>query len=583
MNINDFIALISGLGLFLYGMNIMGDGLEKAAGDRMEKIIEAMTSNALKGVFVGTVVTGLIQSSSATTVMVIGFVNAGIMSLTQAVGVIMGANIGTTVTAQIIRLGNVDQSAWYLAILNPKTLTPLAIIIGVSLILFSKKKKFNIIGQVLAGFGILFLGMSSMENSVNALRDLPQFQHAFTIFQNPFIGVLIGAGITAIIQSSSASIGILQAAASTGLVTFASAVPIIMGQNIGTCITALLSSVGANKNAKRTAIIHLAFNMIGTVVFLIAIYFYQSTIGFSFWKHAINSGVIADFHTLFNLLNTLLLLPFAGLLVQLSHFFVGGRDEKATIKNLDERFLVTPSVAITQTIKEISNMFELAENNVNLSINSIQEPSINSLGIIEDNEDTVDEMESNITQYLVKIADKPLSEEENKTVSSLFHVITDIERIADHAVNLAETATYIIKEDIKFSSLAKNELNIIFNATKEIVTLAVAAYNNQDPNQSKKIHPCEDIIDLLKEKLRIKHIDRLSQQECNLKSGVIFLDIINNLERIADHCSNIAIAIEQMYSSDGVFDPHNYLRGVHDKQDKGYKELYKYFENKYSI
>lgn len=583
MSITDFLTLFGGLGLFLYGMKIMGDGLEQAAGEKMQKIIEAMTSNIFKGVLVGTLVTGLIQSSSATTVMVVGFVNAGVMKLTQAVGVIMGANIGTTVTAQIIRLGDISANAWYFILLKPKTLAPLAIAIGVALVMFSKKKKLNNIGTILAGFGILFIGMGTMESAVHSLRDLPQFKQAFTAFRNPIVGVLVGAGVTAIIQSSSASVGILQAVASTGLVTFSSAVPIILGQNIGTCVTALLSSIGANKNAKKAAMIHLFFNIIGTIIFLIGIYAYQGIIGFSFWNHSINRGVIADFHTLFNIINTLLLLPFSGILVKLAHLTVRGKEEAKTQQYLDERFLTTPSVAVSQTVKEVTRMGKVAQQNVLLSMDSILNKSTSSIGTIEENENIIDEMESNITQYLIKIADEPLSKEENKVVSGLFHVITDIERIGDHATNLAEITSYIVQEEIEFSDLAKHELTVITDAVKEIMDLAIKAYENQDIELAKKIQPCEDIIDLLKETLRIRHIDRLAQQKCNLKAGVIFLDIVNNLERIADHCSNIGISVEQLRSPEADFDPHQYLKHVHQNKTKEYQQMYAEYEKKYSI
>ncbi|MDK2798893.1 MAG: phosphate:Na+ symporter [Clostridiales bacterium] len=581
MNILDFLTLFGGLGLFLYGMKIMGDGLEKAAGEKMQKIIEAMTSNIFKGVLVGAVVTAIIQSSSATTVMVVGFVNAGIMRLTQAVGIIMGANIGTTVTAQILRLGDIDKSVWYLAMLKPKTLAPLAIAIGVALVIFSKKKKLNNIGEIFTGFGILFIGMGTMEGAVHALRDLPQFKQAFTAFSNPILGVMVGAGVTAIIQSSSASVGILQAVASTGLVTFSSAVPIILGQNIGTCITALLSSIGANKNAKKAAMIHLFFNVIGTTIFLIVIYTFQGLVGFSFWDSSINRGNIADFHTIFNISNTLILIPFAGLLVKFAHLTVRGKEGDMIQQHLDERFLSTPSVAVSQTVKEVVRMSKVAEKNVLLGIDAILNKSTNVFGEIEDNEEIIDKMESDITKYLIKIADEPLSNEENKLVSGVFHIITDIERIGDHAVNLGEIAAYMNQESIEFSDLAKQELAAITDVTKEILSLALAAHEKQDIILAKKIQPCEDIIDLFKETLRVKHIDRLTQQKCDPKAGVIFLDIITNLERIADHCSNIGIAVEQLHSEKTYFDPHQYLHQLHKSQDKEYMDIYQEYKEKY--
>ncbi len=583
MSIFKLITLLGGLGLFIYGMQVMAEGLEKAAGERMQKIIGVMTSNVFKGVLVGTTVTALVQSSSATTVMVVGFVNAGIMKLTQAVGVIMGANIGTTVTAQILRLGDIDKGVWYLTLLRPSTLAPLAVAIGVALIVFAKRKKIKTLGEILAGFGILFIGMNTMEGAVHSLRDLPQFKQAFIAFRNPVWGVLIGAGVTALLQSSSASVGILQAVASAGLVTFSSAVPIIMGQNIGTCITALLSSVGANKNAKKAAFIHLIFNVTGTILFLAIIYIYQGSIGFSFWDSPLNRGGIADFHTIFNVSNTIILLPFAGLLVRLAHFAIRGKEDTKGYQFLDERFLTTPSVAVPQVVKEVIRMAKTAQENVIISMNGILNNSVTDKAQIEENENTIDEMESYITQYLVKLSEESLSNEENKLVSGLFHVITDIERIGDHAVNISEQGEYIIQEEIEFSKRAKHELEVMFTAVNEIVQLAIDSYENQDIKVAHRIQPYEDVIDLFKEKLRVRHIERLSQGKCHLKAGVVFLDIVNNLERIADHCSNIGISIEQLHSPENDFDPHKYLRSMHQNKTEEYKTQYKEFSNKYDI
>ncbi|NLY43595.1 MAG: Na/Pi cotransporter family protein, partial [Clostridiaceae bacterium] len=576
-------TLFGGAAIFLYGMKLMGDGLEKTAGKRMQKIIEAVTSNRLKAVLVGAAVTAIIQSSGATTVMVVGFVNAGIMSLTQAVGVIMGANIGTTVTAQIIRLGDISASAWYFNLLRPNTLAPVVVALGVGLIMFSKKKKLNNIGEILAGFGLLFMGMGTMEEAVKGLRDLPQFKEMFMAFSNPVLGVLIGAVVTAVIQSSSASVGILQAAASTGLVSFSAAVPIILGQNIGTCVVALLSSIGASKNAKKAAMIHLFFNIIGTIIFLSAIYIYQYTIGFSFWNAPVNKGIIADFHTLFNIVNTIILFPFAEVLVKMAHLAIRGKERVKVQKTLDERFISTPSVAVSQTVKEVVRMGEVAKLNVCLSIQSILDKNVSAIGKIEDNEDIIDEMETEITQYLVKIADEPLNKEENKLVSALFNVITDIERIGDHATNLAEIAEYITHNDIEFSQIAREELVTITNAVKEIVGMTMTSLEKQDAKLAMRIQPCEDVIDLLKETLRMRHIDRLSQQKCSLKAGVIFLDIINNLERIGDHCSNIGVAIEQLKSPSSNFDVHQYLRNVHINKTPEYEKMYAEYEKKYSL
>jgi phosphate:Na+ symporter len=583
MKILDFIVFFGGLALFLYGMRTMGDGLEKTAGEKMQKIIESVTGNLLKSVLAGVIVTTLVQSSSASTVMVIGFVNAGIMNLTQAVGIIMGANIGTTITAQIIRLGDLDKSAWYFTMFTPKTLAPIALILGVFLIFFSKKRKHHNIGEILTGFGILFIGMATMENSVMALRSLPQFEQAFASFKNPVFGVLVGSIVTVLVQSSSASVGILQASAAAGLVSFSSAIPIIFGQNIGTCITALLSSIGANKNAKRAAMIHLYFNLMGTVVFLSGIYIYQNVVGFPFWDNTINRGGIADVHTLFNVSNTILLIPFAKTLVFLAQHTIKGVANEKIPNHLDERFLSTPPVAVSQAAKEVLQMAIMVMGNFKLTTQSIWKPNLLEIPKIEDNERVIDTMESQITQFLIKVSDKPLNKIENQLVATMFHTVTDVERIGDHCINICDSVSYMKKEDIRFSDLAKKELYQMVGAVEEILETSVTSYQNRDPRMAQKVQPCEDVIDLLKDRLRIRHIDRLAGQKCDPKAGVVFLDIVNNLERIADHCSNIGIAVEQLAAPDLELDPHLYLSHVHKNMTPEYLNLYNHYEEKYKI
>ncbi len=589
MTIVNILSLIGGLGLFLFGMRAMGEGLEKAAGDRLQKIIESLTSNLFKGVLVGTVVTGIIQSSSATTVMVIGFINAGVMTLRQAVGVIMGANIGTTVTAQILRLAGIESNTWYLAMFKPEYLAPVAIIIGVFMLMFAKRKRNRSIGEILAGFGVLFIGMQTMSDALKPLETMPEIQQAFVVMgQNPILGVLTGTVVTALIQSSSASIGILQAVAATGIVPFSSAVPIILGQNIGTCITAILSSIGATKNAKRAAVIHLAFNIIGTLVFLVAIYAIQFLFGFPFWNDPISMGGIADFHTIFNIINTIILLPFSGGLVKIANFFIksdGHGSHTGTSNLLDDRFLVTPPVAVAQSIKAVIDMITLAYNNYQSCTGLIFKKEKNLtpvLSQISDNENEIDNMESRLTTYLVKISEHDLNEEENNTVSGIFHVITDIERIGDHSLNISESMEHLYDEGLKFSDSAKAELKKMTDAVAEVIELCIRAYSENDLEAAKRVQPIEAVVDILKRDLRQQHINRLTKQECDFNTGIAFLDIVNNLERISDHCSNIAIAIEQNIDEVG-FDPHQYTNHIDEVETEEYKKTFEQYKVKYGI
>ncbi len=585
MGIMNIINLLGGLGLFLYGMNMMGDGLEKAAGDRMSRIIEALTGNLFKGVLAGTLVTGLIQSSSATTVMVIGFVNAGIMRLSQAVGVIMGANIGTTVTAQLISLSGIDATAWYLAILKPSSFAPLLIAVGAFFILFVKSKKLINIGTIIAGFGILFVGMNTMESSVSVLRDLPEFQQLFQSLSNPILGVLVGTAVTAIIQSSSASIGILQAAASTGVVPCSAAIPIILGQNIGTCVTALLSSIGANKNAKRAAVIHLCFNIIGTVVFLVFIYGIQYTIGFTFWNDPITMHGIANFHLFFNVVNTIILLPFTKQLVKLGNFIIPDHHAAvdATTNLLDDRFLSTPPLAVTQAVRETINMAHVAEESLAICQNAIVNRDTSQHGKIEDNEEAIDLYESNITQYLIRITDESLGAYDNKLASSLYHVLIDLERVGDHCNNIFKLNTTAVKENLRFSDAAQHELQVILDATREVLHTAIEAYATESLELAHRLIAYENVVDSMRQTIRIRHIERLSKQKCSIDSAIVYLDMVENIERITDHCANIAAAVEQLLTEKPDFDLHKDPKAFRYENPAEYQQIFDEFAAKYQL
>lgn len=588
MDIFSLISLCGGVAIFLFGMKIMGEGLEKFAGDKMQSIIESLTNNTFKAVLVGTAVTAIIQSSSATTVMVVGFVNAGIMTLGQSVGVIMGANIGTTVTAQILRFAGMDSDIWYIKMLTPKTLAPMLLIIGIVLLMGCKGKKKAIVGEILMGIGILFEGMFLMEGAVGTLKDSAFFQQLFTACENPFIGILAGTVVTAIIQSSSASVGILQTVARTGALSYGAAIPIIMGQNIGTCITAILSSIGANKNAKRAAFIHLYFNLIGSLLFLLLFLVFTFVDGqisnFDVGNILITEGGIANVHTIFNIANTLILLPFSGFLVKLANWSIRGDDQKELpATELDERFLVTPQVAITQVSKSIVNMANLARNSYQHAIAGLLEKEKNAVKEIDQNEEKIDAMETLHTNYLVKIAEKPLNENENKTVSSMFHVISDIERIGDHCKNLSDLIEEMKTRSVVFTDSAKNDLYIIANAVGEILDLTISCFESDSNELAFRIEPLEDVIDNLKDKLKNGHVNRLVAQKCDVQSGIIFIEIINNLERIADHCTNIALSVVQRQSTDEDFNSHDYAKELHREMTSAYEEILDEYQKKYAL
>ncbi|MFY9177824.1 MAG: Na/Pi cotransporter family protein [Caldicoprobacterales bacterium] len=534
MDLSMIIMLLGGLGLFIYGMKMMGDGLEKAAGSRLKRLLEILTENRFMGLLVGTIVTAIIQSSSATTVMVVGFVNAGIMSLQQTVGVIMGANIGTTATSFLIALNLTD-------------IAPVAIFIGVGLMLFSKKHSLRSIGEILAGFGILFMGMDLMSGSMKPLRDNATFHQIIGKVSNPFLGILTGTLMTVILQSSSASIGILQALALQGLIGLDSAIYILFGQNIGTCITALLASIGTSTNAKRAATIHLLFNTVGTFVFLIAM-----TLGAPFVEFI--KGIspdravsqIANAHIGFNIINTALLFPFGNYLVKISEHLVHGKEEKyeeMRLKYLDKRILETPPIAVAQIMKEVVRMASISKNNVQIAMKAFLENDQAAIDEVYRHEDVINYLNQEITQYLVLCNGLELPERDFRLVSGLYHVVNDIERIGDHAENLVEYAEYSMEHNLSFSDMAKSELMEMTNKVMEMLENAFNALKKRDFKLAEMVLEQEEKIDDLKDRLRASHIERLNNQLCAPESGVIFLDIVSNLERVADHATNVVQSV----------------------------------------
>lgn len=586
MDIFSVLTLFGGLALFLYGMNVMGSSLEKLAGSRLERILERLTDNPIKGVLLGLGVTAVIQSSSAVTVMVVGFVNAGIMKLAQAVGVIMGANIGTTVTAWILSLTGIQGDSFLVQLLKPESFSPVLAVVGVALTMFAKRDKKKDVGTILVGFAVLMFGMSAMSGAVKPLADVPEFQQVLVMFSNPFLGVLTGAALTAIIQSSSASVGILQALSITGSVTYGSAIPIIMGQNIGTCVTALISSVGANKNAKRAAMVHLYFNIIGTVLFLTLFYSLNAIFKFSFVSQALDPVGIAIVHTIFNLLSTAVLLPFSSKLARLATLTVrDGKSDAATdlpdMPFLDERFLNTPSFAVEQCRNTTVQMAQLTRATIFAAIDGIGAYTPKLDEQIRADEDRLDLYEDKLGTYLVKLSSKELSERDSNEISKLLHSIGDFERIGDHAVNLLAASKELWEKQLSFSEKAQRELDVIRKAIREIVNTTIDAFVQENLDLAAKVEPLEQVIDEIGVEVKTRHIERLTAGECTIELGFILSDILGNYERISDHCSNIAVCIIQTENT--MFETHGYLNEIKTSGDAGFLKDFNQYRDKYAL
>lgn len=545
MSINDLEALfnfIGGLGMFLYGMNVMADGLQKSSGKKMKKLLEILTNNRLIAILVGAGVTAIIQSSSATTVMIVGFVNAGLMNLSQAVGVIMGANIGTTITSWIVSM-----SEWG-AFFKPEYLAPLFIGIGAFTMLFTKSQKKKLVAEILIGFGLLFIGLTFMSDAIVPYRDAPIFATAFQILgRNPFLGILTGAVVTAVIQSSSASVGILQTLAMNGLVTWNSAIFITLGQNIGTCITAVISSIGANRTAKRAAFIHFLFNFIGAVIFGIVMFALFSLN--KAWAYSdISSVQISIFHTIFNVMNTVVLFPFANQLVKVSELVIRDKakisaektDDKITLRHLDNRILETPTFAVQNAVLEVVRMGETTYDNAKLAFEAVLENDNDKADEVYKQEEVIDEMARLISDYLVQISNLSLSEQQQKLVNHLFYTVGDIERVGDHAENLAELAKFKVENNIEFSGKASEELGGVMEFVTNSLVYAIKARSEASVDFADKSVEYEDLVDYVESELREKHIERLAKNLCKPTSGVVYLDVLSNLERISDHAENIA-------------------------------------------
>ena len=543
MGVFDLLTMIGGLCLFLFGMTVMGDGLERRAGNSLKALLGKLTDSKLKGFLTGLGVTAVIQSSSATTVMVVGFVNSRLMTLKQSIGVIMGANIGTTVTAWILSLGGISGDNLFLQLLKPTSFTPVLALVGTIFLMFSKSSKQKDVGTILLGFATLMFGMDTMSDAVSGLADIPSFQNLFLLFKNPILGVLVGAVLTGIIQSSSASVGILQALSATGAVSYGAAIPIVMGQNIGTCVTALLSSVGANKNAKRAAIIHLSFNVIGTVVWLSVFSLITSLFRPAILDQAASYMGIAVCHSAFNVLCTILLLPLSALLEKLAYLAVPDGEDTAEAVELDERLLATPPVALAQCHNVVLKMASETASGIQMSLQALISGDLTAGEQIRAIEKDVDHYEDILGTYLTKLGRAQISDDDSSEVSKLLKVIGDLERISDHSVNILESVEEMNEKKIVFSDGAKQEMAVLCSALGEILEITMDAFRRSDCETASMVEPLEQVIDHQKTVLRNRHIARLKQGECSVEAGFIWSDLLTDLERTSDHCSNIAVSI----------------------------------------
>ena len=575
------IQLAGGVALFLYGMTIMGAGLEKVAGGKMQSILQKLTSSTIRGILLGTFITGIIQSSAGTIVIVIGLVNSGIMALPQAVGVIMGANIGTTVTGQLIRLADISGDSLLLTIIQPKTFSPVVAFVGMILYVFYKAPKKRNMGQIMMGFGILFTGMFQMESAVAGLRESELFVNLFTKLQNPVLGLLAGLAVTVAIQSSSASVGILQALSSTGVVTWGNAFPIILGTHIGTTFTPMVAAVGASKGAKRSAVIHLYFNLISSVVFLAGIYLIKCTIGVPFWNEILNKGSIANIHTMTSVIAMLFFLPCSGVLSKLAMMTVPNSAEEAqelSMPVLDERLFKSPAVALQQAKNAVVKMSRRAARNVGLATPLLLKMDEDVVSAIDVRENLIDRMEVDISNYLIKLADQELGDAESHEVTELLNFVTECERIGDYAVNIKEKAQELTDKEVTFSEKAQQELKLLDNALEKILTLTTDAFEFDDARTASQVEPLEQVIDDLKEEMRTRHIHRMQQGSCGIEAGFIWSDLLTNLERVSDHCSNIACCMIE--GADHNLHRHEVLQSIRgsgeifDREYSSYRQKY---------
>lgn len=585
MDIFGILTMVGGLAMFLYGMSVMGSGLEKMSGGKLEKILESLTSNPIKAVLLGAGVTAVIQSSSATTVMVVGFVNSGIMKLSQAIGIIMGANIGTTVTSWLLSLTGIESSNFFLRLLKPSSFSPILAIIGVILYMSGKEKKKDI-GEIMVGFAVLMFGMETMSGAVEPLADVPEFTNVLTMFHNPILGVLVGAGLTAIIQSSSASVGILQALSVTGAFTYGSVIPIILGQNIGTCVTAMISAVGANKAAKRTAFVHLYFNIIGAILFLTAFYILNAIFHFEFVTETVGVAGIALIHSIFNLVTTLVLLPFIHGLEKLAYLTIPESEEEKSAKEdvfavLDERFLSRPSFAIEQCKTLVNQMAEITRESFLEAMECVNTRSADQIADVIAKENRVDIYEDKISAYLTKLNSGDISYTDSLRVTSLLHCLTDFERISDHAVNVVECVEQMEKDQAMFSKKAQEEMSTYSAALKDILNRTTTSFVDGNLALARSVEPLEEVIDGLNKTVKKHHMKRLRKGKCTIELGLVLSDLAMNYERVSDHCSNIAVYLMQL--GDTNLEEHRFTEQMDERESAEFEKLEEEFQTKYEI
>lgn len=579
MDILHLLTLVGGLAFFLYGMELMGGSLTMMSGKKLQRILEGLTDSVWKGILLGTAVTAIIQSSSGTTVMVVSLVNSGVMKLRSAIGVIMGANIGTTVTAWILSLTGIESSNVWVQLLKPTYFSPALAMVGVIFLMFSKREKRQMLGRILVGFAILMFGMDLMSGAMKPLAASPDFQQLFISFSNPVLGVLAGAVLTALIQSSSASVGILQALCGTGIVHMSAAIPIIMGQNIGTCITAALAAIGAKRSARRAAMIHLSFNLIGTVLFLIAFYAGDALFSFHFATRTATPVSIAVAHSVFNIANTLILSNFTGLLEKIAFLVIPlseeeKREQDDEFRLLEERLLVSPSLALQQAWTVSVDMLVQSLKALDMALDMLFSYDAGLLEQVRALEQKVDRYQDRLGGYLLKISNLELTDDDNKRLSIIMNCTTDFERISDHALGIAMEAKKLDGSEMCFSEAAIGELAVYVRALRDIVQLTLAAYRDEDEDKAKSIEPLEEVIDRLNESIRIRHVARLRAGACSVEMGLLLTDVTAAMERVSDHCSNVAVALIEIHA--GVYDAHKYLRVVKEKNEAFRRRLETY-------
>ena len=583
MNIFSLFTLCGGIAFFLYGMSLMSTRLEKLAGGRMEQMLKKMTSTPIKGLLLGAGITIAIQSSGAVTVMLVGLVNSGMLELGQSIGIIMGSNVGTTLTAWILSLSGIDSDSFWLQLLKPENFSPIIALAGVILRTKNKSGRKHSVGSIMVGFAILMYGTTMMKNSVSPLADMPEFTSILTAFTNPFVGVIVGAVLTAVLHSSAASVGILQALSMTGSITYSMALPIIMGQNIGTCMTSLMSSIGGNRNARRVSVIHVSFNLIGTAIGLLVFYGTGMFIDYAFMDWAIDPKGIAIVHSIFNIATTALLLPFSKQLEKLAYLVVReDSDEKEEkLAFLDERLLNTPSVAIAECGIKTVDMARLAEDTILRSLTLLRNYDEKLAEQVIKNEDRLDLYEDRLGTILVQLSGKALSDEDSRNVSKQLHTIGDFERIGDHAVNLLKTARELHEKEISFSGSALVELQTLFKALKEILSVTTQAYAENDLRLAARVEPLEQVIDGLVADIKSNHIARLQKGHCTIEMGFVLSDLLTNCERVSDHCSNIAVA--QIETALNAYQAHEYLNALKTSGDVAFRSAFDDYQSQFAV